>query len=32
MMGHGSLTCVVDFRVVDELSAGVVLGKDWLAY
>ena len=31
-MGQGSFTCVVDFRIVDELSAGVILGKDWLAY
>jgi hypothetical protein len=30
-MGQGSFTCVVDFRIVDELSAGVILGKDWLA-
>lgn len=31
-MGQGSFTCVVDLRIADELSAGVVLGKNWLAY
>jgi hypothetical protein len=31
-MGQGSFTCVVDLIIVDELSAGVVLGKDGLGY
>jgi hypothetical protein len=31
-MGQGSLTCVVDLMITDELAAGIILGKDWLAY
>jgi hypothetical protein len=31
-IGQGSFTCAVDLIVTDELSDGVILGKDWFAY
>jgi hypothetical protein len=31
-MGQGPLTCLVNLEVVDEPSAHLVLGRDWIAY
>ena len=30
-MGQGFFTCVMNLTIADELSAGIILGKDWLA-
>jgi len=31
-MGQGSFTCVMNLTIADELSAGIILRKDWFAY